>query len=187
MNVYQAHIGSACPAFHPRRIPDIVLNRPSALIACAAALGLLTTSAANADAHEDKPSVTMTPPDAEQREHTYTHHGITISDPYDWLYDKSYPEIDDEDVLDYVKAENAYFEAQMEPQAELTEALFTENKVLQYIVSLNNQSEHPLAEATVKYGKGQVTGETIYPGSKMGNFVLSSVFYLAAFSPSLDN
>ncbi len=30
---------------------------------------------------------------------------------------------------------------------------FTENKVLQYIVSLNNQSEHPLAEATVKFGK----------------------------------
>ncbi len=70
--------------------------------------------------------MTMTPPDAEKREHTYTHHGITISDPYDWLYDKSYPEIDDEDVLDYVRAENAYFEAQMEPQAALTETLFTE-------------------------------------------------------------
>ncbi|WP_338304675.1 MULTISPECIES: S9 family peptidase [unclassified Erythrobacter] len=68
----------------------------------------------------------MTPPVAEKREHSYTHHGITISDPYDWLYDKSYPTVDDEDVLDYVKAENAYFEAQMAPQAELTEALFTE-------------------------------------------------------------
>ncbi len=32
---------------------------------------------------------------------------------------------------------------------------FSENEVLQYIVSLNNQSEHPLAEATVKYGKEQ--------------------------------
>ncbi|GAL00526.1 lead, cadmium, zinc and mercury transporting ATPase [Nonlabens ulvanivorans] len=32
---------------------------------------------------------------------------------------------------------------------------FTENEVLQYIVSLNSQSEHPLAEATVKYGKEQ--------------------------------
>ncbi len=30
---------------------------------------------------------------------------------------------------------------------------FTETEVLQYIVSLNSQSEHPLAEATVKYGK----------------------------------
>jgi len=68
----------------------------------------------------------VTPPIAEKREHTYTHHGITISDPYDWLYDKSYPTIDDEDVLDYVKAENAYFEAKMGGQEALTEALFTE-------------------------------------------------------------
>jgi len=32
---------------------------------------------------------------------------------------------------------------------------FSESKVLQYIVSLNSNSEHPLAEATVKYGKEQ--------------------------------
>ena len=34
---------------------------------------------------------------------------------------------------------------------------YTENEVLQYIVSLNSNSEHPLAEATVKYGKAQNT------------------------------
>lgn len=34
---------------------------------------------------------------------------------------------------------------------------FSESEVLQYIVSLNNQSEHPLAEATVKYGKNHNT------------------------------
>ena len=97
-----------------------------ALFTCAAALVAIVTSSASADTHEDNTSVTIQPPVAEKREHTYTHHGITISDPYDWLYDKSYPEIDDEDVLDYVRAENAYFEAQMAPQADLTEALFTE-------------------------------------------------------------
>lgn len=96
------------------------------VLTLAAALAALITSTASADTHEDNTSVTMTPPVAEKREHSYTHHGITISDPYDWLYDKSYPTVDDEDVLDYVKAENAYFEAQMAPQAELTEALFTE-------------------------------------------------------------
>ena len=32
---------------------------------------------------------------------------------------------------------------------------FSEREVLSYIVSLNNNSEHPLAEATVKYGKEQ--------------------------------
>ena len=68
----------------------------------------------------------ITPPVAEKRPHTYTHHGITIEDPYDWLYDKSYPVVDDEDVLNHVKAENAYFEAKMADQAALTEALFTE-------------------------------------------------------------
>ena len=71
-------------------------------------------------------SAPSSPPIAEKREHSYTHHGITISDPYDWLYDKSYPTIDDEDVLDYVKAENAYFEAQMKPFEAQTEALFQE-------------------------------------------------------------
>lgn len=34
---------------------------------------------------------------------------------------------------------------------------FSESEVLQYIVSLNSNSEHPLAEATVKYGKEQRT------------------------------
>lgn len=76
-----------------------------------------TSSAANTD---------IKPPVAEKRAHTYTHHGITIEDPYDWLYDKSYPVVDDEDVLNHVKAENAYFEAKMAAQAPLTEALFTE-------------------------------------------------------------
>ncbi|APE27274.1 Protease II [Aurantiacibacter gangjinensis] len=66
------------------------------------------------------------PPRAEQREHTYTHHGITISDPWNWLRDESYPTIDDEDVLDYVRAENAYFEAQMAPQQALVNELFAE-------------------------------------------------------------
>lgn len=32
---------------------------------------------------------------------------------------------------------------------------FSEKEILQYIVSLNGKSEHPLAEATVKYGKEQ--------------------------------
>lgn len=68
------------------------------------------------------------PPTAEKREHSYTHHGITISDPYHWLKDPSYPTIDDEDVLDYVKAENAWFEARMEPQKQLVEDIYEEMK-----------------------------------------------------------
>ncbi len=49
-------------------------------------------------------------PIPERREHTETHHGYELSDPYHWLKDQSYPTIDDKDVLAYLQAENAYFE-----------------------------------------------------------------------------
>jgi oligopeptidase B len=81
----------------------------------------VTTSAAAA-----APATAIKPPVAAKRPHSYTYHGITIEDPYDWLYDKSYPVVDDEEVLAHVKAENAYFEAHMAAQAPFTEALFTE-------------------------------------------------------------
>ncbi|MEE4349278.1 MAG: S9 family peptidase [Pacificimonas sp.] len=70
----------------------------------------------------------LTPPDAEERPHSFTMHGITVEDPYHWLKDQSYPVIDDEDVLEYLNAENAYFEAVMEPHQALVETLFEEMK-----------------------------------------------------------
>ncbi len=66
------------------------------------------------------------PPRAEQRDYSYSRHGITVSDPWHWLKDQSYPVVDDEDVLDYLRAENAWFEAQMAPQQERVEQLFAE-------------------------------------------------------------
>ncbi len=115
------------------------MTRPISQLALATALAATTFAPAAANTtREDSTRVTtsaaaavsaaseITPPVAEKRPHTYTHHGITIEDPYDWLYDKSYPVVDDEDVLDHVKAENAYFEAKMAAQTPLTEALFTE-------------------------------------------------------------
>ena len=71
---------------------------------------------------------TITPPVAEKRAHSFTHHGITVEDPYHWLKDQSYPKVDDEDVLDYLKAENKFFEAKMAAQKPLVEELFTEMK-----------------------------------------------------------
>lgn len=50
------------------------------------------------------------PPIAERRAHVETYHGMQLADAYNWLKDQSYPTIDDEDVLEYLKAENAYFE-----------------------------------------------------------------------------
>ncbi|UYH56306.1 S9 family peptidase [Qipengyuania sp. SS22] len=68
------------------------------------------------------------PPTAEKRDHSYSHHGITIADPYHWLRDQSYPTVDDADVLDHLKAENAWFEARMKPQQALVDELFAEMK-----------------------------------------------------------
>ena len=68
------------------------------------------------------------PPVAAQRPSTTTHHGISIDDPWAWIRDPGYPEVSDTDVLDYLKAENAYFEAAMAPHAALTETLFEEMK-----------------------------------------------------------
>lgn len=68
------------------------------------------------------------PPVAEQRPHSSQYHGITLKDPWHWLRDKDYPEVDDPGVLAYLKAENAYFEAQMSPQKELVETLYQEMK-----------------------------------------------------------
>ena len=68
------------------------------------------------------------PPVADQRPHTYTHHGITIEDPWHWLRDKGYPTVDDADVLAYLVAENEYFQEMMSPYQELTDAIFREIK-----------------------------------------------------------
>ena len=65
---------------------------------------------------------------APQRPHSYTHHGITIEDPWRWLRAADYPTVDDEDILAYLNAENAYFEAKMAPHKELTDAIFEEIK-----------------------------------------------------------
>jgi oligopeptidase B len=76
----------------------------------------------------EMPSISLSPPIAEKREHSYTHHGITVQDPYSWLKDPSYPKVDDKDVLAYLGQENAYFEANMAAQKPLTDALFKEMK-----------------------------------------------------------
>jgi len=67
-------------------------------------------------------------PVADQRPHQVTLHGRTIDDPWHWLRDPGYPEVNDPDVLDYVRQENAYFDAAMKPHAKLVETLFQEMK-----------------------------------------------------------
>ena len=67
-------------------------------------------------------------PIADRRAHSFSHHGITVQDPYAWLRDPDYPTVDDEDILAYLGAENAHFEDYMAPLASLVEEIFAEIK-----------------------------------------------------------
>lgn len=70
----------------------------------------------------------LTAPCAKMKPHSFTHHGITVSDPYHWLKDPKYPTVDDPDVLNYLHEENAYFKAVMAPHEKLTKTFFAEIK-----------------------------------------------------------
>ena len=67
-----------------------------------------------------------TPPIAAKKPHSFTHHGVTVTDDYAWLRDPGYPEVTDKAVLAHLEAENAWFEMRMAPQQERIDALFRE-------------------------------------------------------------
>jgi oligopeptidase B len=101
---------------------------PIRLIALAAAFatqGALAQTHSN-ESHAVTEQTPTSPPVADKRPHSYTVHGVTVEDPYAWLRDAGYPEVDDADVLAYLNAENAWFEAQMAPHQPLVEKLFVE-------------------------------------------------------------
>lgn len=67
------------------------------------------------------PAALPEPPRAERRPHERTHHGDTFVDDYHWL-----SVADDPQVLEHLRAENAYTEARTAHLAGLTETLFQE-------------------------------------------------------------
>ena len=67
-------------------------------------------------------------PVAARKQHTNEAHGVRWDDDWHWLRDPGYPDVQDEEVLAYLKAENDYFEAAMAPHKALTDALFEEMK-----------------------------------------------------------
>ena len=91
-----------------------------------AAAALLATAADISNTSDT--SAVPQPPVAEVRPHRSTHHGVTLEDPYAWLRDADYPTVDDADVLAYLRAENAHFDAVMAPVQGLVEELFQEIK-----------------------------------------------------------
>jgi len=108
-------------------------------IIAAGAITLLT--ACSPASNSQKNTKTMTQPDitrlaalsvsapvADIQAHQSTHHGITISDPYHWLKDQGYPQIDDQPVIDYLTLENDYYQQFLAPHENLVNTLFEEFK-----------------------------------------------------------
>ena len=104
----------------PVKTPLLLCLTAAAVVACLAEDSQMSTDSQPAAA-----------PAAERRAHSYTRHGVTVEDPYHWLKDASYPQVDDPEVLAYLKAENAYFESMMAPRLGLVQTLFEEIKARQ--------------------------------------------------------
>jgi oligopeptidase B len=71
------------------------------------------------------------PPIAATRTHSFSHHNVRVEDPYAWLRDPNYPQVEDPDILAYLNAENDYFESFMAPLQPLIDELFEEIKARQ--------------------------------------------------------
>lgn len=67
-----------------------------------------------------------TPPVAAKKPHSFSHHGLTVTDDYAWLRDPGYPEVKDKEVLAHLEAENAWFESRMAERQPVINALFKE-------------------------------------------------------------
>ena len=74
-------------------------------------------------------------PKAETRAHSFSHHGITVSDPYAWLRAENWQEVMHAgkevlpaDIRAYLEAENAYTATEMADTEALQAALFEEMK-----------------------------------------------------------
>lgn len=66
------------------------------------------------------------PPQATKKPHISTHHGVEVTDDYAWLRDPGYPEVEDEEILAHLEAENVWFESRMAPHKDKIDALFSE-------------------------------------------------------------
>ena len=74
----------------------------------------------------------LSPPIAPRRPHSFTTHGITVSDDYAWLKDARWqevlrdPSILDPDIRKYLEAENDYTESLLSHTAPLQKKLVAE-------------------------------------------------------------
>lgn len=74
---------------------------------------------------------TAKPPEAARKPHHYSHHGVTIKDDWQWLRDPEYPQVRSASILDYLNAENDYFDQVIAPHKAFVNELFDELKARQ--------------------------------------------------------
>lgn len=67
-------------------------------------------------------------PQAPIKNHNVEHHGQILSDDYHWLKDQSYPEVNDAQIVNYLKAENAYYDEFLKPHKKFVDKIFDEFK-----------------------------------------------------------
>jgi oligopeptidase B len=91
------------------------MKQQNAALVLSVAAVTFVTSATLAQQSVDQPPV------AAKKPHTTQIHGITLTDDYFWLREKSNPE-----VIKYLEAENAYTESLMKPTKALQETLYNE-------------------------------------------------------------
>ena len=71
-------------------------------------------------------SIDSAAPRAARRPHRVERHGLVLDDPYHWLRDPAYPEVEDAAILGYLREENDYFAGLMAPHSTLVATLYKE-------------------------------------------------------------
>lgn len=100
------------------------------------------------------------PPSAEKRPTSFTHHGISVEDPYAWLRADNWqevmrdPSVLADDIRSHLEAENAYTETAMEDTKELQETLFAEMRAR----IKEDDTSVPVPDGPYAYLTKQLTG-----------------------------
>ena len=79
--------------------------------------------------------------------HNIQVHGETIIDNYDWLRDKNWPEVKNPEILEYLQAENQYYQDSTKQNKELEKQLYEELKAR---VKEDDES-YPIKKGEFKY------------------------------------
>ena len=112
----------------------LVISLTFSMIACSPApqeSSSETPKIENAAMSEQFPRIQMPEvevPRVNARAAEFSHHGITVNDPFQWLRDADYPEVNDTQVLEYLNAENDYYNAFLSSHTSLVDTIFNEMK-----------------------------------------------------------